>query len=235
MTAPGTNAETAELHAAPDTAVAFRGCRLDLAADVRLLLDAWSVAPASQVAITGPSGCGKSSLLHLISGLLKPSAGEVEVFGKNLGSMSARARDRFRGREMGIIYQTFNLLPHFSPRENVKIGMRFGRAVAKADRKARADAVLETVGLSHRANHRVGTLSIGEQQRVAIARAIANEPRLILADEPTGSLDPENGRKVFTLLQQLAEQTQATLIVVTHDLELARELPQQFDARELVQ
>jgi len=235
MTEPGIKAESVEGRVGFDTAVAFRNCRLDLAADVRLQLDHWSVAPGSQVAITGPSGCGKSSLLHLISGLLKPSAGEVEVFGKNLGAMSARARDRFRGREMGIIYQTFNLLPHFSPRENVKIGMRFGRAVAKADRNARADAVLKTVGLSHRAKHRVSTLSIGEQQRVAIARAIANQPRLILADEPTGSLDPENGRKVFDLLQQLALETEATLVVVTHDLELARELPEQFDARELVQ
>jgi len=218
-----------------DAAVAVTGCRLDLAPDVQLLVENWTVGPGSHVAVTGPSGCGKSSLLHLISGLLKPNAGSVQVLGNNLTNMSARARDRFRGREMGFIYQTFNLLPHFSPRENVGIGLRFGRAVPKAERQDRAAAVLETVGLAHRAGHRVGTLSIGEQQRVAIARAIANRPRLLLADEPTGSLDPENGRKVFDLLRQVSEETGATLIVVTHDLELARELPQQFDARGLIQ
>ena len=209
-------------------------CVLRLDARTVFRLDRFAAAAGDRVAITGPSGCGKSTLLHLVSGLLRADSGAAEVLGRDLSRLGGRARDRFRGRAMGFVHQTFNLLPHFDALENVRIGLRFGRAVPRRQWRERAREALEEVGLGHRVHHAAHRLSIGEQQRVAVARAIVNRPRLLLADEPTGSLDPDTGAQVFGLLDRLASETGATLLVVTHDLELAARLPQRFDAQHLV-
>jgi ABC-type lipoprotein export system ATPase subunit len=185
-------------------------------------------------ALTGPSGCGKSTLLNLASGLLLPSNGQVHVLGQNLSTMRAYQRDIFRGKHTGFVYQSFNLLDGFTAFENVMMGMRFGRVIPKQERKERAMQVLHEVGLEHRVHQMPAKLSIGERQRVAIARAVVNRPGILLADEPTGSLDPVTAAGVFDLLIKICEEEQCTLLMVTHDLDLAAKLPHQFDCRGLV-
>ncbi len=174
----------------------------------------WSLDKGVQVAIFGPSGCGKSTLLHVIAGLLAPNRGQVTVCGKDLMSMSESDLDHFRAAHIGYIFQDFNLLQGYTAAENVLIGMTFSRQSAD---KHRAGELLERVGLSHRMKHRPAELSIGERQRVAIARALARKPELILADEPTGSLDPVHAREVVKLLREACREYGCSLIVVSHD------------------
>jgi len=166
------------------------------------------------VAIHGPSGCGKSTLLHVIAGLLAPQRGSVTVCDKQLTSLGESDLDHFRAAHIGYIFQDFNLLQGYSALENVLLGMTFSRQ--KADRH-RAMELLQRVGLSHRMKHRPSHLSIGERQRVAIARALARKPELILADEPTGSLDPVHAREVVLLLKEACREHGCSLIVVSHD------------------
>jgi len=171
------------------------------------------------VAIVGPSGSGKSSLLHMIGAMDRPTQGEVIVAGQALTGLPQQALTRFRRQTVGFVFQTFNLIPNLTALENGTLPMEFNR-IAKAEREARARRLLDQVGLSHRLSHRPGELSGGEQQRVAIARALANDPPLILADEPTGNLDTESGQKIYELLQEVARQR--TVLVVTHAEPLAR-------------
>lgn len=186
------------------------------------------------IALTGPSGCGKSTCLNLLSGLLLPDSGSVVIAGKKLETLSPRGLDRFRGEKIGFVYQTFHLLEAFSALENVLIGMRFGRRIPKSERHQRAEEMLDRVGLSHRLSSKPTTLSVGEKQRVAIARALVNQPSIILADEPTGSLDPNTADSVFKLLVELCRAENTTLVIVTHDLELAGKLDRQIDCRGFV-
>jgi putative ABC transport system ATP-binding protein len=175
--------------------------------------------PAGQfVSIVGPSGCGKSTLLHLIGALDTPTSGEVLFRGTPLSAI--RDIDRLRSREIGFVFQTFYLLPNLTARENVQIPM-FGDGQPDSVRVAQADRLLGLVGLADRADHIPGQLSIGQRQRVAIARALANEPALILADEPTGSLDSKSGGEVMDLLGELRANRGTTLVVVTHDATIA--------------
>jgi putative ABC transport system ATP-binding protein len=175
--------------------------------------------PAGQfVSIVGPSGCGKSTLLHLIGALDTPTSGEVLFRGTPLSAI--RDIDRLRSREIGFVFQTFYLLPNLTARENVQIPM-FGDGQPDSVRVAQADRLLGLVGLADRADHIPGQLSIGQRQRVAIARALANEPALILADEPTGSLDSKSGGEVMDLLGELRANRGTTLVVVTHDATVA--------------
>jgi putative ABC transport system ATP-binding protein len=171
------------------------------------------------VAIAGPSGSGKSTLLQLIGGIDTPSAGTVEILGTRLGSLSEKDLTRLRLTRLGFIFQRFHLLPVLTARENVELPM----AEAGVARRARQDRALELlgyVGLAHRAGHRATQLSGGEMQRVAIARALANQPALLLADEPTGELDAATGEEILALFRRLnADGT--TLVVVTHDEQLA--------------
>ena len=179
------------------------------------------VATGDYVAIVGPSGCGKSTLLQLLGGIDTPTAGTVQVLGTRLDTLDDRALTRLRLTRLGFVFQRFHLLPVLSAAENVELPMaEAGIAVAK--RRERARELLEYVGLGARSRHRATQLSGGEMQRVAIARALANQPAVILADEPTGELDAATGREILGLFRRLNREG-TTLVVVTHDDRLAAE------------
>ncbi|GAB4140030.1 MAG: ABC transporter ATP-binding protein [Planctomycetota bacterium] len=180
------------------------------------------VAPAEHVALVGRSGSGKTTLMHVIAGILRPDRGSVTVAGQDLALLGEGARDRFRGRHIGLVYQTFNLLQPFTALENVLLGALFGRRDRKA--RARAEALLERVGLADRMRHRPAQLSIGQVQRVAICRALINDPELILMDEPLGNQDRETGGRVLDLLLEMAAEGGRTVVMVTHDPESARRM-----------
>jgi putative ABC transport system ATP-binding protein len=176
------------------------------------------VEPGEFVAVVGPSGCGKSTLLHLIAALERPDSGTIRVAGHDLGREPNL--DHYRARHVGLIFQLHNLLPTLNALENVQIPM-FELGIGTAERRARAQRLLELVELSERERNRPPELSGGERQRVAVARALANEPPLLLADEPTGSLDSEAGRNVLDLLGRIRDERGTTLVLVTHDSEVA--------------
>jgi len=169
-----------------------------------------------QVALRGESGLGKTTFLHLIAGILKPDSGGIRLAGRDVTSLSEPQRDRLRAMTLGYIFQTFNLLPAFTCLENVLLGMSFGPG---ADR-ARAAQLLQRVGLGDRLRHYPRQLSTGQQQRVAVARALANKPRLVLADEPTGNLDHANARDALKLIRETCAETGAALLLVSHDREV---------------
>lgn len=173
------------------------------------------LAPGEQVVLTGSSGSGKSTLLHLIAGLMDPDMGEVRVAGTAIGSLTGSARDRFRGRHVGMVFQTFHLLHGFSALENVLAALMFSD-LPRSEHKARAAALLERLGIE-RVHAPAEELSVGQQQRVAVARALACRPALVLADEPTASLDPENAAEAVGLLKEACRESGAALLCVTHD------------------
>ncbi|MBN2206199.1 MAG: ABC transporter ATP-binding protein [Candidatus Aminicenantes bacterium] len=180
------------------------------------------IAPGTFAAVTGASGSGKSTLLNLVGGLDTPSAGTIAVRGKALAGLDRDGLSRFRRSGVGMVFQSFNLLPARTAHENVAFPLIFS-GVAKAERRDRAAALLEQVGLSGRSRHRPAELSGGEQQRVAIARALVNRPPLILADEPTGNLDSGTAREIVGLLAELNRSRGLTILMVTHEAALARE------------
>ncbi|MGC1720010.1 MAG: ABC transporter ATP-binding protein [Isosphaeraceae bacterium] len=169
------------------------------------------------IAIMGPSGCGKSTLLNLLGGLDRPTEGEIYFRGTPLSRID---RDQYRAREIGFIFQSFHVLSTLSAVENVQVPM-FETTLDRRQRVERAEALIEQVGLAHRRNHRPMQLSVGERQRVAIARALANEPSLLLADEPTGNLDSRSQNEVLQLLDDLRQRQGLTLIIITHSPEVA--------------
>lgn len=180
------------------------------------------VARGERVALLGKSGSGKSTLLNLLGGLDRPTAGRVTVAGHELDRLSARDLARFRSGAVGMIFQSFNLIPSRTALENVELPMIFaGRA--PHERRTEARRALQTVGLGGRLDHRPAALSGGENQRVAVARALVNQPDLVLADEPTGNLDSATAREVMTLIVDHVRKHNATLVLVTHDEELAAE------------
>jgi putative ABC transport system ATP-binding protein len=172
------------------------------------------------VAIVGPSGSGKSSLLHMLGAMDRPTTGEVFFQGRGLSSLGDGARTNLRGREIGFIFQTFNLLPMLNAYENVEIVTRFG-GLPRAQRSPRAKEMIAMVGLGERMRHQPRYLSGGERQRVAIARALVNRPGLILADEPTGNLDSTTGAGILELLRDVSNREKQTVIMVTHDFRAA--------------
>ncbi len=181
----------------------------------RLVLDvpAFTLAEKAQVALRGSSGSGKTTLLHCIAGILRPDAGTVEVAGTNVAALSEGKRDAFRARHIGYVFQTFNLLQGYSALENVELGMFFGRG---ADVR-RATELLTSLGLGDRLHDQPSQLSAGQQQRVALARALANQPELVLADEPTGNLDADRAGEALDLIRDTCTQHGAALLLVSHD------------------
>ena len=166
-----------------------------------------------QLALRGASGTGKTTFLNCIAGILRPDDGTVLLNGIDMAAASEGQRDRLRAENIGYIFQTFNLLQGYTCLENVLLGMSFGRG---ADR-AFARELLERVGLGDRLEYRPGQLSVGQQQRVAVARALANQPKLVLADEPTGNLDPRNAREAIGLIREICTESGAALLIVSHD------------------
>jgi len=198
--APLLRAERLVKHYPDGNVQALRGVSLEISA-------------AESVAITGPSGCGKSTLLHLLGGLDRPTSGEVYFRGQSLAKLDI---DHFRAHEVGFVFQSFYLMPTLTALENIQIPM-FEGPWHPRDRQERAERLIGEVGLSHRRSHRPSQLSIGERQRVAIARAIANEPRLLLADEPTGAVDSITSQRVLDLIGELRIRRGMTAIVVSYD------------------
>lgn len=172
------------------------------------------------LAVMGPSGSGKSTLLHILGALDTPDDGRALIDGTDLKSLSERQLTQLRGTRIGFVFQTFNLIPTISAQMNVELPMIF-QGIPKQVRAKRAQMLLERVGLGDRAAHRPNELSGGERQRVAIARALANDPEIILADEPTGNLDSESGGSILELLKKLSREDGKTVIIVTHDPEAA--------------
>ncbi len=181
------------------------------------------------VAIVGASGSGKSTLLALLGLLDAPDNGSIDLDGVELASLDGSGRTKYRSHQVGFVFQQFNLIPNLSAKENVLLALEYSRW-PKADRAQRADEMLALVGLNdEKAQRRPARLSGGEQQRVAIARAFAAQPQLILADEPTGSLDKSTGQKIVELLRSAASTQRATVLVVTHDDKVARQADRRFE------
>ncbi len=192
-------------------------------------IPSFGLESGEQVALAGRSGCGKTTLLNLIAGISTPDRGSIQFDGKELVGLSTGRRDRFRAQSIGYVFQSFYLLDGHSALENVLLGMQFGPG---------RDAVFAThlltaLGLSDRLHHRPSQLSIGQRQRVAVARALANRPRLVLADEPTGSLDPTSAAEAMGLLRGLCEEHAAALLVVSHDRETLDGFESQLDLAEI--
>lgn len=183
------------------------------------------------VAITGPSGNGKSTLLNMITGIDRPTAGQVIINGCPVHTMNENQLAAWRGENVGIIFQFFQLLPSISLLQNVVMPMEFAGKYNRKERRERAQLLLELVGLADQANKLPGTVSGGQQQRAAIARALANDPPLLIADEPTGNLDSRTAQTVFELFQSLVEDGK-TMLMVTHDMELAQRLPRIIEIRD---
>src|SRR5262245_55857162 len=187
------------------------------------------IPDGAQWVITGRSGSGKTTFLNLIGGIVKPDAGRVHIGGTDVTSMSEAQRDRFRARHLGYVFQTFNLLDGFDALENVLVAMLFGAGVDRS----RAARLLDRVGLSDRRHYRPPQLSVGQQQRVAIARALANDPQVILADEPTGNVDPATGETIIDLLKEVCGEAKRSLILVTHQPQVVSSFRDVMDLSKL--
>ena len=197
------------------------GRPLTVLSDVNLVIE-----PESFIAIVGPSGSGKTTLLGLLAGLDRPTSGSVHLNGQDLSALTDDERARFRAQNVGFVFQTFQLIPTLTALENVMVPVELAGAMGDKGKRGngaeqRARDLLGNVGLADRVHHYPAQLSGGEQQRVALARAFANEPKVLFADEPTGNLDAETGGRIIDLLVELNAAAHTTLILVTHDMELA--------------
>jgi ABC-type lipoprotein export system ATPase subunit len=192
-------------------------------------VESFCLAQGDQVALRGSSGSGKTTLLHMIAGILQPDAGRIIVAGRDLTAAGEARRDRIRAETMGYVFQTFNLLQGYTALENVMLGMLFGRGVDSAF----ATSLLERVGLGHRLHYQPRQMSVGQQQRVAVARALANRPVLVLADEPTGNLDPTHSKEALTLIREICREQRAALMLVSHDPNVLDDFDDVVDLAEL--
>ncbi|MFO0651958.1 MAG: ABC transporter ATP-binding protein [Polyangiales bacterium] len=191
-----------------------------------------TIDPGEMVSIVGPSGAGKSTLLHLIGTLDMPTSGTVQLDGKNVTAMSSASVATLRNRTIGFVFQFHHLLPEFSALENVMMPGMIHGGIPRAQLRETATRLLREVGLEHRVTHRPGELSGGEQQRVALARALVLEPKLLLADEPTGNLDTANSSAIHALFHELNRNHGTTMVIVTHNDALARSIPRVIAMRD---
>jgi lipoprotein-releasing system ATP-binding protein len=189
------------------------------------------VRPGEVVGLIGPSGSGKSSLLHAAGLLERPTSGEIRIDGRDVGDLPERARTHIRLASIGFVYQFHHLLAEFDARDNVALPLRIA-GVSQADARDRAEEVLTALGLGERLTHQPAQMSGGEQQRVAVARALANRPRLLLADEPTGNLDPATSQTVFEALHDLVKSTGVAAVIATHNMELAGHMDRVFALKD---
>ena len=190
----------------------------------------FSLDEGAAAAVVGPSGSGKTTLLNVLGALLPPTNGSVMIGGEDIAKFTEEEAARFRNRELGFVFQQHHLLPQLTVMENVLTPrLAGGWEESEHETRVRAAGLLKRVGLGHRLDHRPGELSGGEKQRTAVARALINQPRVILADEPTGSLDGETGNKVADLLLEIQKEDGVTLVIVTHDLDLAERVGGVFD------
>ncbi|MFN7620783.1 MAG: ABC transporter ATP-binding protein, partial [bacterium] len=189
------------------------------------------VMPGEVVGLIGPSGSGKSSLLHAAGLLERPTSGEIRIDGADVGGLDERARTHIRLASIGFVYQFHHLLAEFDARDNVALPLRIA-GVGQAQARERASEMLTALGLGARLTHQPAQLSGGEQQRVAVARALANRPRLLLADEPTGNLDPATSQSVFAALQRLVKDTGVAALIATHNMELAGHMDRVFALKD---
>ncbi|MEL7238737.1 MAG: ABC transporter ATP-binding protein [Planctomycetota bacterium] len=222
------------------TAINLRKDYTDPSGHVATILDVahFHIADADHVALVGGSGTGKTTLLHCLAGIVAPTDGEVRFHtdheppeqGVDIAGLSEPRRDAFRGKYLGYVFQTHHLLPGFTALENVLLGMSFTGKTADRDH---ARHLLEEVGMADRLHYKPGKLSVGQQQRVAVARALASKPALVLADEPTGALDPATAQSVLDLIRRLCTEAGSALVVVTHDRDLAGQLPTVVDLADI--
>ena len=189
------------------------------------------VMPGEVVGLIGPSGSGKSSLLHAAGLLERPTSGEIRIDGEDVGGLDERARTHIRLARIGFVYQFHHLLAEFDARDNVALPLRIA-GVGQVQARERASEVLTALGLGERLTHQPAQLSGGEQQRVAVARALANRPRLLLADEPTGNLDPATSQTVFEALHRLVKDTGVAALIATHNMELAGHMDRVFALKD---
>ncbi|WP_292064128.1 ABC transporter ATP-binding protein [Brevundimonas sp. UBA7664] len=189
------------------------------------------VMPGEVVGLIGPSGSGKSSLLHAAGLLERPTSGEIRIDGADVGGLDERARTHIRLASIGFVYQFHHLLAEFDARDNVALPLRIA-GVGQAQARERASEVLVALGLGERLTHQPAQMSGGEQQRVAVARALANRPRLLLADEPTGNLDPATSQTVFEALHRLVKDTGVAALIATHNMELAGHMDRVFALKD---
>lgn len=192
----------------------------------------WSITDSGKlIAIVGPSGSGKTTLLNLLGALDVPTTGELLIEGRDVSRFSEGELTSYRARKIGFVFQTYNLIPNLTALENVMLAMEFTNTHS-AEAQKRAERLLEEVKISHRKDHKPTKLSGGEQQRVAIARSLANDPDIILADEPTGNLDSRTGREIVGLLKNLAHAKNKTVIVVTHDTSIVELADEKYSFRD---
>ncbi len=189
------------------------------------------VMPGEVIGLIGPSGSGKSSLLHAAGLLERPTSGEIRIDGADVGGLDERARTHIRLASIGFVYQFHHLLAEFDARDNVALPLRIA-GVGQAEARERASEVLTALGLGERLTHQPAQMSGGEQQRVAVARALANRPRLLLADEPTGNLDPATSQTVFEALHKLVKDTGVAALIATHNMELAGHMDRVFALKD---
>ena len=191
----------------------------------------WSIGGGEAAALMGPSGCGKTTILNLLGGMDRPSGGEIWVNGENVAGMTERQLELYRLRKIGFVFQFFNLIPSLSAIENLELPMLLA-GVAPEERRARAEGLLETVGLKAKGFKRPEELSGGEQQRVAVCLALVNDPPIILADEPTGNLDSHNAKVISSMLIDLATSRGKTVLVASHDPKVVEQFPRVYHMRD---
>ncbi len=185
-------------------------------------VESFHMAAGEQSILLGESGGGKTTLLHCIAGIMAPTSGSIVLDNLELTRLSESGRDRVRAAKIGYVFQSFNLLAGFTALENVRLGMTFGDGKHDA---SRARSLLERVGLGERLHHKPAQLSVGQQQRVAVARALANRPKLLLADEPTANIDPQNQQRIIDLIRQTCQEENVALLMVTHSMQVAEQFP----------